>query len=259
MSFIKTVCRNCGCETVADSDLKEYRCTNCGSVSLLIPEGSADLSAKRTVRIPCGLDYDFMLNKGKKVFERSPLPTQPAAAVGDIISFGKYHGEIKWIVIDKKDDSVLLLSKHIIDIKPYSSFHSASTWETSAMREWLNGFFYNNAFTQEEKERIIVTSINDYKNLGISGRGFSTDDKIFLLSMQEVQTYFPTDEARRAVPAEGCLNSAPEINHCWWLRMQRVNTISVPFVQQFGQINVQGMNTSNSLGVRPAMWLRSAV
>lgn len=119
---------------------------------------------------------------------------------------------IDWIVLDPNQGFVMC--ETIIDSQPYSNTvyynsgasdfnhaffndHSyknyANDYETSSIRYWLNNDFYNIAFTESEKEKINTTTLNnDGYNTSIGNPGYeefdsnSTNDKIFLLSINEV-------------------------------------------------------------------------
>ena len=125
----------------------------------------------------------------------------------EIIEFGKYQqsynsekndwneDQIEWIVLEKDSENkrALIISKYIIDVRPitYKSEEKNTTWENSNIRGWLNGKFYDRAFTEEEKNKIkevqLVNEDNDdYMTLG----GKDTTDKIFLLSISEARKYF---------------------------------------------------------------------
>lgn len=64
------------------------------------------------------------------------------------------------------------------------------TWETSHIREYLNGEFYA-SFDTDDRNRIVevVNENNDNPWYGTDG-GNATKDKIFLLSIDEVVRYF---------------------------------------------------------------------
>ena len=97
------------------------------------------------------------------------------------ISFGKYRQDgiyedindvtdINWIVIDrdKKKNEATLMSEKILEFLPYQTFYmyyyNKNNWYSSTLRKWLNEAFYNAAFDEEEKSKIVVqdTSIWDY-------------------------------------------------------------------------------------------------
>lgn len=111
-----------------------------------------------------------------------------SAQVGSTVQLGGYD----WRILDVQDGKALVLSEKTLTNKMY---HSAGgigvTWEKSEIREWLNGEFYDDTFTPDEKEKIIETKIENKDNqwYGTEG-GADTMDKVFLLSLEEVVKYF---------------------------------------------------------------------
>ncbi len=125
---------------------------------------------------------------------------------------------IKWVILkeDKENGKVMLMAELALDVKPFQDqlikvkdqYYNDSegvpdeiaayNWEYSYIRNWLNDTFYNTAFTDLQKEIIQTTKIDnsaydgtlrlkdqapdeDYNNP-------DTEDKIFLLSLQEFLT-----------------------------------------------------------------------
>ncbi len=118
---------------------------------------------------------------------------------------GKRNDPIEWIVLERDDEKVLLLSKYILDCKSYhNNYGENATWETSSLRKWLNSTFYNKTFSKKEKDRIILADIvnNDrrkpFTNLGfnllsIAEGGNDTKDNVFCLSIDECKKYFDSE------------------------------------------------------------------
>ena len=126
--------------------------------------------------------------------------------VGKTIEFGNYPQDkdgtekpIEWIVMKKEGNQVLLLSKYVLDVKPYNEEFEDVTWETSDIRQWLNNEFYTTAFNKTEKAKIqtSLTKNEDNSKYGTSG-GNDTEDKVFLLSEKEAETLFSNDDERIA-------------------------------------------------------------
>ncbi len=65
---------------------------------------------------------------------------------------------IKWKVLSDDGDSYLLLSDKILDSKTYSS---STGWPDSGIRKWCNDTFYNEAFTNEEKNDLIEETLDN--------------------------------------------------------------------------------------------------
>ena len=115
------------------------------------------------------------------------LNEQPTKAVevGDIIPFGGHE----WRVLEVRGDRALLISEYIIELRAYHYREEAVTWETSAIRHYLNNEFLN-SFRRADRARIPETRLanNDNPWFGTYG-GDDTYDKIFLLSLEEVVQY----------------------------------------------------------------------
>ena len=91
-----------------------------------------------------------------------------------------------------QDGNALVVSEKLVGFRSYSSgYNSDETWETCILRGYLNGEFYDETFSYAEKELIaettVITNSNPY--CGTDG-GNDTNDKIFLLSIEEVVRYF---------------------------------------------------------------------
>ncbi|MDO5563877.1 MAG: DUF6273 domain-containing protein [Eubacteriales bacterium] len=65
------------------------------------------------------------------------------------------------------------------------------TWRNCTLRKWLNNEFYNKAFSNDEKNRIIETIHKNESNRGAIHP--DTNDKVFLLSEKEIKKYFENE------------------------------------------------------------------
>ncbi len=75
--------------------------------------------------------------------------------------------------------------------KPYHDKWVEVTWETCALRNWLNNTFYTGVFSSSERDRIIKTTVYaDPNPTEYSDSGNATEDKIFILSIAEANYYF---------------------------------------------------------------------
>lgn len=126
--------------------------------------------------------------------------------VGEYFTFGSYEQDgdlnngkepIEWMILDKQQDHVLLLSRYALDSKRYDDGTEEVTWETCTVRKWLNNDFLQAAFSQPEQGAIAYSQLEnkDATNLfgnGVKGGvgGNNTIDKVFLLSVDEVRRYF---------------------------------------------------------------------
>ena len=200
-----------------------------------------------------------------------------AATVGDTIKFGHYEQdnnssngkeEIEWIVLAKDGDKVLVISKYALDCQGYNLSYTSVTWETCSLRKWMNGTFLNAAFNSGEQRLIQKSTVTADKNPTYStSPGNNTTDKVFLLSITEVNKYFSSVEARKCAPtdyakAQGAYASSSystggKATCWWWLRSPGNGSRSDAGVGDDGFVNdhgyyvlVEGFDT-----VRPALWI----
>ncbi len=196
--------------------------------------------------------------------------------VGDTYKFGSYEQnnitadgkeEIEWIVLDivhdKDSMSLLLISKYALDFRLYNTAYEDVTWETCSLRKWLNGTFVNAAFSAEEQNRIVKSTVTADKNPEYStSPGNNTTDKVFLLSITEVNKYFSSDSARECQGTAYCYAQGAykddNGNCCWWLRSLGYSYFSyhATYVRSDGSVNGHGSHVdSGRFAVRPALWI----
>ncbi len=196
-----------------------------------------------------GLNYKDSRDKMAEI----SAPMLKLCNVGDEVEFGNYCGTIEWLVLDKQDDKVLLISRYCLDAKPYNEKCEPVTWETCTLRQWLNGDFINETFPGAEKALICDTYLQNPDNpkWGTDG-GNDTTDKVFLLSIDEATRYFSNDEARKA-KATAFASAKVDAGYGWWMRTQGINSISTASISW--RINYDGIDVSLESYVRPAMWV----
>lgn len=173
---------------------------------------------------------------------------------GDTASYGAYNGQpIEWLAlaVDLENEKALLVTKDCICIRQFheSDDTTGLSWETSDIRVWLNGEFYDTAFQTEQKAMLLETTVITPPNSesGAAG-GNDTTDKVFLLSEQEVKQYFTSDEAMAAqCQGEDC---------SWWTRTPGNDNSGYVCTYTDGGLYMTG-NTAYSTGVavRPAIWI----
>ena len=202
--------------------------------------------------------------KRKEEEERNSIYSQYNA--GTTHTFGTYnHGVstqgIVWNVLERNGNKALLISKYIIDRQKFNESAEAADWERSSIRKWLNNYFYKIAFTETEKSKILTTTLENTPNQqhGTSS-GNDTNDKIFLLSADEVQKYYKTvNETRCQVTLFAKNNGA----YCdgayfgyWWLRTAGQFPQNASYIFYTGGISQMGYDVTGTIfGVRPAMWI----
>ena len=64
-----------------------------------------------------------------------------------------------WEVVSTDKDKVYLITRNIVDCVPFCEekpeYHS-DIWTNSYIRKWLNEDFYNTAFSEDEKEKVLT-------------------------------------------------------------------------------------------------------
>ena len=202
----------------------------------------------------------------------------PFQTVGSVVTFGHYEQdnhsengpeEIEWIVLDVQEGMSLLLSRYLLDAKPYHTEFTNVTWETCSMRNWLNQEFLNAAFTAEEQTAILTTPVDNGKSQGYSGYstdgGNNTQDRIFLLSYQEAfDLYFTDDSDRKCAPTDYAIAQGAYTNSkierdgratgWWWLRSLGSSLNYAMNVSGVGSRYSKYVDYDSGC-VRPAFWI----
>lgn len=204
---------------------------------------------------------------------------------GDTIIFGAYEQDanikngqepIEWVVLDKNQDGLLVMSKYALDSLPYNLEFKYVTWETCTLRKWLNEKFYNAAFNKEEKALIKTTTVENFDNPdNKTPGGNDTKDKVFLLSQLEMidsdlgfsEEYETYDENRRcAATAYAAPRGAGyslyyytkegEAACYWWLRSPGKYASYAAYVDDLGDVYTDGDSVYyDDRGVRPALYI----
>ena len=170
--------------------------------------------------------------------------------VGDTITLGTYNDEdIEWIVLDKTEDSALIISKYILDKKKYNEESTNITWENCTLRSWLNDEFLNSSFRSNIQDMIKTTNVvnDDNSKYGTVG-GNDTEDKIFLLSIDEMNQYFGSNRSRKATYTDGS-------SGWYWLRSPGAHHNLAASVVGGGRVYEIGYDVDHEGGIRPAMWI----
>ena len=189
-----------------------------------------------------------------------------AVETGDIVTFGRYEQDgddtngpepVEWIVLDIEDGNALLISRYEIDVKPYHDIIRIVTWEECLLRAWLNGDFLTSAFSEAEQADIVETMLDNPDNPVFSTEGGNaTEDRVFLLSIEEAERYFNYDEDR-AASRTAYAAALGDSKERWWLRSPGSFRTAGACVREDGVILDGGeVGPTAGIGVRPALWLR---
>ena len=192
-----------------------------------------------------------------------------AAQVGQRIEFGTYEQDsiwddkttrekdpIYWIVLEKQDDRILVVSSLILDIHSYDESDSdVVTWEKCSLRRWLNNTFINNAFNATERKLILEAEVpaDKYPDCD-TDPGNATTDHIFLLSASEYLKYFTYDSISRFSDYADTMSEDRGRYQAWWLRTPGEDGQAKVFCDDGNMFDTSWYRDPNG-GVRPAMWI----
>lgn len=189
-------------------------------------------------------------------------------------TFGSYEQDgdssngkepIEWLVLDRDGDRALLLSKYALDYQSFMPFYEPVTepytWESCSLRRWLNGTFLNAAFSADEQQRLLTTTvITSPGSLHRENGPVTTEDRVFLLSNTEVYAYFASEAATAAEYTAYALSENPWPGNAatpgpadWWLRT--TDGYDHPDgVYADGRVG-EGARAYEGEYVRPAIWI----
>jgi len=225
-------------------------------------------------------------SKPKPSATHSPSPSAvPTAKIekyslGNTLIFGTYEQDnniengkekILWRIINVEEDRVLLLSEKVLDAHAYGPpgpLAECIVWEDSIIREWLNGYFYDTAFTANEKNSIEKTLLENNLHHYWRGRpgGNNTLDNVFILCVEQAIAYL-NHETNRQFLSEAtkfALNkevyNADNKYAAWWLRSPGFAIDNYyATVTPDGEFITDGVpGHDNQMGVRPAIWLKKS-
>lgn len=188
-----------------------------------------------------------------------PLPedvvvkeTMADANVGDAVVFGKYEQNndssdgkeaLEWIVLEKQEGKILLISRYCIDTMPYNTERVDVTWDKSSLRDYLNGDFIESAFDDNEKSSLITEN----------------NDKVSLLSVADAKKYYEYDSWRASTATEYAVSKGARVENgcCWWWLLDKGTSDNfASYVHFDGTVRENGFAVDYDLvAVRPIIWV----
>ena len=233
----------CFCGTVN----KTKFCTNCGKTEQQVKE--ARRRTEETIRAK--EEARRRAEERRRVKEEARRRVQ----VGDYIKFGRYpqtaKGDIlliEWLVLAKEKNKMLVISKYGLESRRFDS--DSNNWQNSKIRKWLNGDFYNNAFSVDDKKSINFSNLSDV----------GTSDNVFFLSEKEAEKYFTNGEERKCKATDYAVKNGAYVAgndySWWWLRSPYPNSnCSALSVNCYGDISIDRVNRDDFYVARPALWI----
>lgn len=145
--------------------------------------------------------------------------------VGDTLTFGTYEQDgdkengsegITWIVVDKEDDKFLLISEEILAVIPFQTEETETlNYESSTIRKFVNETFYNEAFTDEEKSKILSYRINEEDANG--NEIGNSDNYVFLPTKKMVDDYLTSSQkTANKTTAANASEKTSSVKSSWW-------------------------------------------
>lgn len=176
-------------------------------------------------------------------------------SVGDLINFGKYEQDgnlnngpepVVWQILTVQNGQALVISQYILDNMSFNTSNKDVEWDDCSLRTWLNGYFYENVFSITEQKQVLLTTF---------GENNKSPDHIFLLSKDEISSYFGEINYQAAPTAyavwNGANNDTGSTFTQWWLR----STESGAADCMAEGSSIRSQSVSSESGVRPAFWL----
>jgi len=165
-------------------------------------------------------------------------------------TMGRWNDKpLEWIVLEVLPGRALLITKDCLLKAPYNTEQVSVTWEKCSLRNEVLPQILEQVFDdKKERDRVLLCKNQNYHNpsFGTPG-GADTDDKLFMLSINEVKQYFPTSEDRVAHLKRKAV--------WWWLRSPGDGSNRAAVVGQSGGAGFSGDVSWSAGGVRPAFWL----
>ena len=177
--------------------------------------------------------------------------TMADASVGDAVVFGSYEQngksddgaeKIEWIVLEKQEDKLLLISRYCLDTKPINDTRTDVEWKQSSLCAWLNGDF-SESFSETELSSIIEVD-------GV---------KVSIPNKAQAEQYYEYDSWRSAEATSAAVNNGARVQNektWWWLLDKGEIASSNSYVYFNGTIRTDGLSVDySSVAVRPIMWV----
>jgi hypothetical protein len=192
----------------------------------------------------------------KSITETIDSLLNAAPPIGSLYKFASDQ----WIVLDVQADKMLLIAKDVVKVNiAFSKDKMSSDWSASSLRNWLNTS-YLSTFNSLDKAQIVETTIG---NSGFA----NTTDKIYILSLAEVQKYLGKNGRLQTNNSEMWIDDQYNSNRIayhhrepayWWLRTSGYCEQFVSYISPEGKIRPYGFFATHDgrlSGVRPALWV----
>lgn len=203
-----------------------------GTPRIVIPRQNPTITIPRQ-------GYPYQIRSGDTVYLGKALP-------GFFLAEGE---NLAWRVLKCEDRKAVLLCENVLLNMPYHAVQRGSSdWENCTLRKWLNNDFYEQVFSDSEKEYILWRAHPSRNNPKYrTPGGADTIDPVFLLDVIEL-TVYGFEQITEIARNNG--------NISWWLRNPG---FSQNFAMNFGwRVHYGGLQVDEpAVGVRPAIVIQT--
>ena len=230
----------------------------------------------------CGIGIENITSENKNVIKINSNKDLNGIIIGSHVYLGRYYQnsmnekeDIEWIVINKnlEDKSVTLMSHRILDMCQYRSkkgkdIIDTSLYENSDVREYINNYFYNEAFNQNEKKLLLKTKlIEDVDGKNTSKKEYMSDninDYVFILTQKEIRKYLAKKSNMKAYGTKYAINKNLKLSTniesfhyaSYWTRTIKEYHNEIYFVSENGDYNKSINVSMMGCGIRPCVRLK---
>jgi len=154
-----------------------------------------------------------------------------------IITLGTWNDKpIEWIVLNEECFGTLVISKYEIAHMKFHDNSSDNNWGSCSLRKYLNKDFFNSAFNDAEKKKVVNSHLN------------TTKDNVFLLTETEVKDLILKNGND---PYED--SHFKDCSYCCWTRSKNCSKIRNGYAKGCW---CSSSPYNNTYAVRPAMYIK---
>lgn len=187
---------------------------------------------------------------------------------GNYVTFGRFEQDgnrgdgsenIVWLVLESNGSRAMLLAVNGLHAIAYHQnlAYDFVPWSDCTLRVWLNNTFLWNAFTNDERAAIRTTTVSTpWMDEFSAWPGSATQDKVFILSYQEVERYLGDWSAwptQYAINGGALVNANKGGTTYWWLRSPN-EPGKVSIINSSGHLWPSNMGDGDGT-VRPVIWV----
>lgn len=200
-----------------------------GDATLPVIEAVLSEAVGSFYKCAASVHYGGTMPSKVMLFESESHLLRVQLSAGDLVEFGSFPqtaiGEtqpLAWRVMEISADGLLLMSKKALMKSDYRNTEAGQVthwhmiWENSMARMYCNGFFYNTAFTEEQKHAIMPQPVEE------GCLDPRCTDAVFIPSESQLLRWLPEQKDRCASPTDYLDNPNRNVfvyNHstAWWI------------------------------------------